>query len=37
MKQSCKTVSITQFFGNELERWMNHINFVDDKTKKLTF
>ena len=37
MKQSYKVVSITQFYGNELESWMNHINFADYQTKKLTF
>ena len=37
MKQSNKAVSITQVYGNELEKWMNHINFVVDQINKLTF
>lgn len=32
IKGSHQTVSITQVHDNKLERWMNHINFVTNKT-----
>lgn len=35
IKNSHQTVSITQVYQNKLERWMNHINFVTNKSANI--